>query len=64
MSTPDTKPVGFVMTVERIYEGVQKIEDKLNNDLSQIKAQLAVLWAFNGILIAAITALVVKVITG
>ncbi len=62
-----TKPVGFFVTIKEIHQAVMSIDDKIDNevtklraDISAIKAQLAAQWVVQGIMVATIIYLMQK----
>ncbi|UVF60424.1 hypothetical protein SEA_PINEAPPLEPIZZA_16 [Microbacterium phage PineapplePizza] len=57
---PDTKPIGFLFTLEKILEKVEDIEDKLDDRLRKIEVQVAAMWVTHGIMVAIIIFLATK----
>ena len=61
----EQRPLGFLFTLERIYEIVGETSQKLDDEVSRLKtvisrlqAQLAAQWVVQGIMLAVITFLV------
>lgn len=52
------KPAGVFVTLKEIHATVERIDDKLNDELTKIKMQLAAQWVVHGIMIAVIIALI------
>lgn len=53
---PTTRPIGIFMSLEKIMEKVDKIDDDLNGRLRKLEVQLAAMWVTHGIMVAAIIA--------
>ena len=67
MTGPETKTVGVIVTLKEIYDTVNRIDDKLDreisgikDEISKLKAQLAAQWVVHGILLSAIIFLIQK----
>ena len=67
MSGPESKPIGVIVTLKEIYDTVNRIDDKLDreisgikDEISKLKAQLAAQWVVHGILVSAIIFLIQK----
>ena len=54
----NARPIGVVVTIKEIHATVERIDDKLNDELTKIKMQLAAQWVVHGIMVAVIVALV------
>ena len=64
---PPTKPVGVVVTIERIYDKVLSIDETLGDQVADIHAKMnrlenkvTALYVTNGITLAAIIAIVME----
>ncbi len=61
---PATKPIGIFMSLEKILEKVDKIDEDLNGRLRKLEVQLAALWVTHGIIIAVVISYASTQITG
>lgn len=60
---PDTKPIGIFMSLDKILEKVDKIDEDINGRLHKLEIQIATMWVTHGIMIACIIAGVTTIFT-
>lgn len=60
MSDNDTKPQGIVVTIREMYDMLVKLDNRLDGELANLKAQVSAMWVVHGIMLGVITFLITK----
>jgi hypothetical protein len=59
-----TRPIGIYMSLEKILEKLEKIDNEMDTRMRKLEAQVSAMWVTHGIMIGAIIFLVTDKLKG